>query len=87
MAYKITEECVACGSCELECPNQAISEGDNIYVIDPDKCTECVGVHKSSKCAEICPVEAPVPDPAHKETKDQLLKKWQKLHPGQKPTA
>jgi len=65
MAYKITEDCVKCGSCELECPNQAIYEGDETYLIDPDKCTECVGFHESSKCAEICPVSAPVPDPAH----------------------
>jgi ferredoxin len=60
--------------------------GNPIYVIDPAKCTECVGAHKSSRCAEICPVEAPKPDPAHKETKAQLLKKWQKLHPGKKPS-
>ena len=87
MAYKITEECVACGSCELECPNQAISEGDTTYVIDPDRCTECVGAHDSSKCAEICPVEAPVPDPNHKETREQLQDKWRKLHPDETPAA
>jgi len=87
MAYKITEECVACGSCELECPNQAISEGDDTYVIDPDRCTECVGAHESSKCAEICPVEAPVPDPDRKETREQLLEKWRKLHPGETPAV
>ncbi len=65
MAYKITDECVKCGSCELECPNQAIYEGGDVYVIDPDKCTECVGFYESSRCAEICPVDAPVPDPDH----------------------
>ena len=87
MAYKITEECVACASCELDCPNQAISEGENTYVIDPDMCTECVGSYESSRCAEICPVEAPVPDPAHKETREQLLDKWRKLHPGKTPAV
>jgi len=81
MAYKITDECISCGACEAECPNKAISEGDTTYKIDPDKCTECVGSHDSSKCAEVCPVEAPQPDPAHKETKDQLLAKFKKLHP------
>jgi ferredoxin len=85
MAYKITEECAACGSCELECPNQAISEGDSIYKIDADKCTECVGFFETSKCAEICPVNAPQPDPKHKESKDQLLGKFKKLHPGKTP--
>ncbi len=87
MAYKITEECVSCGSCELECPNEAISEGEDSYVIDPDRCTECVGAHETSKCAEICPVEALVPDPDHKETREQLLEKWRKLHPGETPAV
>ncbi len=81
MAYKITDDCISCGACESECPNSAISEGQTTYVIDPDKCTECVGAHSSSKCAEICPVDAPVPDPAHKESKEQLLAKYKKLHP------
>jgi len=85
MAYKITEECAACGSCELECPNQAISEGDTIYQINPDKCTECVGFYKTSKCVEICPVNAPQPDPQKKEIKEQLLAKFRELHPGKQP--
>ena len=85
MAYKITEDCISCGACESECPNQAIKEGDTVYVIDPARCTECVGSHSSSKCAEVCPVDAPKPDPDRKETKDQLLDKWRKLHPGETP--
>lgn len=80
MAYKITEECISCGACEPECPNQAISEGSSIYVIDPDKCTECVGAHDSSKCAEVCPVDSCKPDEACKETREQLLAKYSKLH-------
>ncbi len=85
MAYKISEECISCGACQPECPNQAISEGDTTYVINPDKCTECVGFFASSKCAEVCPVGAPVPDASRKETKDQLLAKFKKLHPGKTP--
>ena len=85
MAYKITDDCISCGACESECPNEAISEGDTTYVIDPTKCTECVGAYESSKCAEVCPVDACVPDSAHKESKDQLLEKWKKLHPGETP--
>lgn len=80
MAYKITDECISCGACEAECPNQAISEGDSIYKIDPDKCTECVGAHDSSKCAEVCPVDACKPDEAHIETKEQLQAKYDKMH-------
>lgn len=51
MAYKISDECIACGSCQPECPVNAISEG-NPYVIDPAKCTDC------GNCAAICPVSA-----------------------------
>ena len=43
MAYKITDECINCGACEPECPNQAIYMGEEIYEIDPSKCTACVG--------------------------------------------
>ncbi len=85
MAYKITEECISCGACEPECPSQAISEGETVYIIDPDKCTECVGAHESSQCADVCPVECCVPDPEHAETKEQLLEKWRGLHPGEEP--
>lgn len=85
MAYMITEDCISCGACEPECPNQAISEGDAIFVINPDRCTECVGAYESSRCAEVCPVDACQPDPNHSETKEQLLEKWRGLHPGGEP--
>ncbi len=85
MAYKITEECISCGACEVACKNEAIKEGETIYEIDPNKCTECVGWFESSKCVESCPVDCCVPDPAHKETRQQLLAKWQKIYPGKKP--
>ena len=87
MAYKISDDCISCGACEAECPNEAISEGDTTYVIDPKKCTECVGAYESSKCAEVCPVDACNPDPANKESKDQLLEKWKGLHPGETPAS
>ena len=86
MAYKITKECISCGACEPECQNQAISEGETIYVIDPDKCTECVGNFESPKCVEICPiVDCCVLDPDHEESQEELLEKWKKLHPGKPP--
>lgn len=86
MAYKITDECISCGSCESACPNKAISEGESIYVINPDKCTECVGTGKGKpQCVSVCPVEAPKPDASRKETREQLLAKWRKLHPGETP--
>ena len=85
MAFRITDECVACGACEPECPNSAISEGDEYYVIEPDKCTECVGFYDVQQCFEVCPVEAAVADPDCVETREQLLAKFRKLHPGQEP--
>ena len=85
MAYKISDECITCGACEQECENDAISEGDTIFVIDPDRCTECVGNYESPRCEEVCPMGAPVPDSDHKETKEQLMDKWHKLHPGKTP--
>ena len=87
MAYKITDECISCGACEPECPNQAICEGETIYVIKPERCTECVGSHTSPKCAEVCPVDAPQPDTSCCETKAQLLAKWRGLHPDEEPAA
>jgi ferredoxin len=85
MAYKITDECISCGACEPDCPNQAISEGDTQYVIDPRRCTECVGSHESSRCVDLCPVDACVLDT--EESKEVLLERWKKLHPGEEPAA
>jgi len=87
MSYKITEECISCGACEPDCPNSAISEGETIYIIDPAKCSECVGSYESSRCVEICPVDACVLDESHKESREQLLDKWKKLHPGETPAS
>ena len=79
MAYIITEECINCGACEPECPNQAITAGEELYVIDPAKCTECVGHFDASQCAAVCPVDACVPNPENKETRDQLMARYHKL--------
>jgi ferredoxin len=87
MSYKITDDCISCGACEPECLNIAISEGETIYVIDPDKCTECVGYFDTSKCVEICPVDACEPDPDFVENHEQLLDKWRTLHPDETPTV
>ena len=88
MSYKITDECISCGACEAECQNEAISEGETIYVIDPNKCTECVGIAQSQRCVEVCPIDdCIVPDEGHKEDKASLLEKWKKLHPGEEPEA
>ncbi len=80
MALIINEECIACGVCVPECPNEAISEGDPIYVINPDLCTECVGFHDSPQCVEVCPVDCIVQDPDHKESKEELMEKKARIH-------
>jgi ferredoxin len=85
MAFMISEECISCGACETECPNQAISEGETIYIISSEKCTECVGSHETQRCAEMCPVDSCVLDPERKESKEELLEKWRTLHPGETP--
>ena len=86
MAYRIDpEECIACAACEEECPNEAISEGDDVYVIEASKCSECIGWFEESQGALVCPVDACVPDPDHEETQDQLVEKFKQLHPDKEP--
>ncbi|BBO60349.1 YfhL family 4Fe-4S dicluster ferredoxin [Mycoavidus sp. B2-EB] len=79
MALKITEECINCDVCEPECPNNAISMGTEIYVIDPNKCTECVGHFDEPQCQQVCPVECIPLNPEYTETRAQLLEKYHKL--------
>ena len=80
MATMITEECIACGACEGECPNDAISLGDDIFVIDPDRCSECVGFHGEQMCQEACPVDCCVPDPERREGEELLFQRAVKIH-------
>lgn len=82
MALIINEECVNCGVCEPECPNEAISSGDEIYVIDPDLCTECVGAFDEPQCASVCPVDCCVKDENRIESQEQLREKYNRLHKG-----
>ena len=85
MALFITEECTSCGACEPECPNQAISEGDSIYVINADLCTECIGHFAESQCIAVCPVACIMPHPEITEDRDALLGKFKRLHPDKEP--
>jgi ferredoxin len=79
MALKITDECINCDVCEPECPNGAISQGIEIYVIDPNKCTECVGHFDEPQCQLVCPVDCIPFDPDFVESKGQLYAKFLKL--------
>ena len=79
MALKITLECINCDVCEPECPNQAISMGPEVYVIDPQRCTECVGHHDQPQCVQVCPVECIPVDEALAETQEDLQRKFEHL--------
>lgn len=80
MALLITDECINCDVCEPACPNEAISEGDDIYVIDPDLCTECVGHFDEPQCVVICPVDCIPKDPDHIESESDLLAKYKRIN-------
>ena len=82
MSTYITDACIDCGACEPECPNNAISAGDGIYVIDPSLCTECVGFFEEEQCQVVCPVECCLPDPQNEESEDTLLERAKRVHPG-----
>jgi ferredoxin len=79
MALKITDQCINCDVCEPECPNGAISMGPEIYVIEPRKCTECVGHFERPQCQEVCPVDCIPLDPDHVESREMLLVKFHGL--------
>jgi ferredoxin len=79
MALRITDLCINCDVCEPECPNGAISMGDEIYVIAWQKCTECVGHFERPQCQEVCPVDCIPLDPQHQESREQLLEKYRQL--------
>ncbi|MEZ5534657.1 MAG: YfhL family 4Fe-4S dicluster ferredoxin [Thiolinea sp.] len=79
MALMITDECINCDVCEPECPNNAISPGDEIYEIDPMRCTECVGHFDEPQCVAVCPVDCIPKDPDHEESEDELQLKYEKL--------
>jgi ferredoxin len=79
MALMITDACINCDVCEPECPNNAISMGPLIYVIDPNLCTECVGHFETSQCVEVCPVACIPLNPEHSESRDELHAKYLRL--------
>jgi len=75
MSLLITDECINCDVCVPECPNEAIYMGEEIYEIDGDLCTECVGHFDTPQCVEVCPVDCCLPDPDRVETDAELLAK------------
>lgn len=79
MALLIDDTCINCDMCEPECPNQAISMGEEIYYIDPERCTECVGHYDKPTCVSVCPIDCIEVDPQRVESHDELLLKYAQL--------
>jgi ferredoxin len=75
MSLLITDECINCDVCEPECPNDAIYMGNEIYEIDPDKCTECKGHFDEPQCVVVCPADCCLPYPSRAEPEEELLPK------------
>ena len=75
----ITDECINCDVCEPECPNGAIYQGINIYEINPQLCTECVGHFDTPQCLEVCPVDCIPLHPDYNESQDELIFKYHQL--------
>ncbi len=79
MALFITNECINCDVCESECPNEAISEGPEVFVINIKLCTECVGHYAEPQCIKSCPVECIFVHPLHRESRGELVLKYQRI--------
>ena len=79
MALLITTQCINCDVCEPVCPNEAIYAGEEIYEIDPARCTECVGHFDEPQCRKVCPVDCIPLDPANVESREELLEKFERL--------
>jgi ferredoxin len=84
MALKITDQCINCDVCEPECPNDAISMGEEFYRIEPARCTECVGHFDQPQCREVCPVDCIPLDPEHVESREELRLKYERLQEAKK---
>lgn len=82
MALMITDECINCDVCEPECPNDAISQGPEIYEINPNLCTECVGHYDKPQCQQVCPIDCIPFNPDVRESKDELMQKYVKITAG-----
>lgn len=79
MSLFITDECINCDVCEPECPNNAISQGEEIYEINSDRCTQCVGHYDEPQCQQVCPVDCILIDTDHPETEEELQAKYERL--------
>ena len=87
MAMLINADCINCDVCEPVCPNKAITQGETIYVIDPSRCTECVGHFDEPQCVQVCPVACIPIHPEFIEDRETLWQKYQRLTAQARDTA
>ncbi|MGP1929008.1 MAG: YfhL family 4Fe-4S dicluster ferredoxin [Arsenophonus sp. NC-WZS1-MAG3] len=81
MSLLITHRCINCDMCEPECPNEAISMGEEFYQINPNLCTECIGHYDKPTCQSVCPINNTIlKDPNNHETEEELWDKFILLH-------
>ncbi|VAY02357.1 putative ferredoxin-like protein YfhL [Arsenophonus endosymbiont of Aleurodicus dispersus] len=81
MSLLITHNCINCDMCEPECPNAAISIGEEVYQINPNLCTECIGHYDKPNCQSVCPINNTIIKNSNNiETKEQLWDKFVLLH-------
>ncbi len=80
MALTITENCTSCDACRPVCPNEAIAVGEPIFTIDPLRCTECTGAEDEPQCRLVCPADCIEDHPDFRESREELLAKYQSLH-------
>ncbi|MFL1781171.1 YfhL family 4Fe-4S ferredoxin [Candidatus Hepatincolaceae symbiont of Richtersius coronifer] len=80
MVLKITTDCTNCSACEPECPNNAITQGDEIFIIDPDLCTECIGAYDEAQCVAVCPADSIIKNLEINNTPEELLQKYNMIH-------
>jgi ferredoxin len=80
MALIINDCCTACDACVPVCPNDAIAKSDPVYIIDPARCTECVGAEDEPQCRLVCPADCIDDNPDVRETPEELQAKYESLH-------
>ncbi|MBC8259351.1 MAG: YfhL family 4Fe-4S dicluster ferredoxin [SAR324 cluster bacterium] len=80
MALMITEDCTVCDACIEPCPNEAITAGEEIFVIDALRCSECIGTDEEPQCIEVCPSDCIIPNPDFEESEDELQEKYEMIH-------
>src|SRR3990172_4136475 len=85
MPFTITDGCINCAACVPVCPNNGITKGKVVYVIDKDSCTECVGFFSTPQCVKVCPMDCCVLHPGMVLTEQALFERAKAIHANSNP--